>query len=512
MDNSQNNKRIIKNTLMLYVRMLFSMFVSFYTSRVILDVLGITDFGINNVVAGVAGMFAFINTSLAGATSRFLTFDLGLNDIEKLKKTFSAALTIHVILALLIFILCETVGVWILETKLVIPENRMFAARIIFQLSVLSCKLMITQVPYNAVLIAHERMDVYAYFGIADVFLKLGIVFLLQWIPFDKLITYGVLFFILSGGMMMAYRYYGTKHFEECRWRITSDKKLLKPLLLFSGCDVYGNMCVMFRGQGINILQNMFWGPAINAATGVSQQILNAILGFSRNFTTAIQPQIVKFYAQENYLQVQLLATRCAKFSFFLLFVISFPALLKVNFVMNIWLKEVPDYAFVFCQLAIVVNWFDLLNTPLNMIIHATGKMKRISFITGSIFLFTLPLTYLFLKMGYSPTTPFWVNIFITIVAGLHNLYLVKLYIPEFKAMKFLQQGVLYPLGVVSIGAIIPILVNYSTVSFNSIYSFFIVCFSCVICELLSFFYLGLNAHEKIKMKEMIKSKFQRKK
>ena len=468
MDNSQNNKRIIKNTLMLYVRMLFSMFVSFYTSRVILDVLGITDFGINNVVAGVAGMFAFINTSLAGATSRFLTFDLGLNDIEKLKKTFSAALTIHVILALLIFILCETVGVWILETKLVIPENRMFAARIIFQLSVLSCMLMITQVPYNAVLIAHERMDVYAYFGIADVFLKLGIVFLLQWIPFDKLITYGVLFFILSGGMMMAYRYYGTKHFEECRWRITSD--------------------------------------------GVSQQILNAILGFSRNFTTAIQPQIVKFYAQENYLQVQLLATRCAKFSFFLLFVISFPALLKVNFVMNIWLKEVPDYAFVFCQLAIVVNWFDLLNTPLNMIIHATGKMKRISFITGSIFLFTLPLTYLFLKMGYSPTTPFWVNIFITIVAGLHNLYLVKLYIPEFKAMKFLQQGVLYPLGVVSIGAIIPILVNYSTVSFNSIYSFFIVCFSCVICELLSIFYLGLNAHEKIKMKEMIKSKFQRKK
>ena len=181
MDNSQNNKRIIKNTLMLYVRMLFSMFVSFYTSRVILDVLGITDFGINNVVAGVAGMFTFINTSLAGATSRFLTFDLGLNDMEKLKKTFSAALTVHIVLAFVIFVLCETVGVWILETKLVIPENRMFAARIIFQLSVLSCMLMITQVPYNAVLIAHERMDVYAYFGIADVFLKLGIVFLLQY-------------------------------------------------------------------------------------------------------------------------------------------------------------------------------------------------------------------------------------------------------------------------------------------------------------------------------------------
>ena len=278
MDNSQNNKRIIKNTLMLYVRMLFSMFVSFYTSRVILDVLGITDFGINNVVAGVAGMFTFINTSLAGATSRFLTFDLGLNDIEKLKKTFSAALTIHVILALLIFVLCETVGVWILETKLVIPEDRMFAARVIFQFSVLSCMLMITQVPYNAALIAHERMDIFAYLGIADVTLKLGIVFLLEWINFDKLILYGFLFFVLSFVIMMAYRYYGTKHFEECRWKFTKDKTLLKPLLIFSGCDVYGNMSIMFRNQGVNILQNMFWGPVINAATGVANQILNAIM------------------------------------------------------------------------------------------------------------------------------------------------------------------------------------------------------------------------------------------
>lgn len=190
----ENNKRIAKNTLMLYVRMLFSMFVSFYTSRVILAVLGVTDYGINNVVCGVAGMFTFINTTLAGATSRFLTYDIGVGDIDKLKKTFRAALTIHVFLALIIFILCETVGIWLLETKLVIPEERMFAARIIYQLSVLSTMMMITQVPYNAAIVAHERMDIFAYFGIADVTLKLLIVFMLEWFDFDKLILYGILF------------------------------------------------------------------------------------------------------------------------------------------------------------------------------------------------------------------------------------------------------------------------------------------------------------------------------
>lgn len=509
MDNSQNNKRIIKNTLMLYVRMLFSMFISFYTSRVILDVLGITDFGINNVVAGVASMFVFINTSLAGATSRFLTFDLGLNDMEKLKKTFSAALTIHIILALLIFVLCETVGIWILETKLVIPEDRVFAARIIFQFSVLSCMLMVTQVPYNAALIAHERMDIFAYLGIADVTLKLGIVFLLEWINFDKLILYGFFFFVLSFGIMMAYRYYGTKHFEECRWKITKDKALLKPLLIFSGCDVYGNMSIMFRNQGVNILQNMFWGPVINAATGVANQILNAIMGFSRNFTTAIQPQIIKFYAQEDYRQVQLLATRCAKFSFFLLFIISFPALLKVDFVMDLWLKEIPDYAFVFCQLAIVYNWFDTMIAPLNMIIHATGRMKRISFVTGSIYLLTVPLSYLFLKMGYSPITPFVVNIFITIVAGLYNLYLVKLYIPEFKAMSFLWNGAVYPLLVTGLGAVIPLIAN--DLAGDGFWYFIMICSLCVVCELFAISFIGLNKRERDAVYSMLINRFKRK-
>lgn len=506
---SNNNKRIARNTLMLYVRMLFSMFVSFYTSRVILAVLGVTDFGINNVVCGLAGMFTFINTTLAGATSRFLTYDIGVGNIEKLKKTFKAALTIHVFLAIIIFFLCETIGIWLLETKLVIPEDRMFAARIIYQLSVFSTMMMITQIPYNAALVAHERMDVFAYLGIADVSLKLLIVFMLEWFDFDKLILYGVLFFILSVGMLSAYRLYGTKHFEECRFEFTKDKTLLYPMLSFSGWDLYGNMCVMFKGQGINILQNMFWGPAINAATGIANQIMNAIMGFSRNFTTAVQPQIIKYYAKGSYEEMERLAIRCSKFSFFLLFMISFPAILKVNDVMNIWLKEVPEYALQFFQLAIIANWIDTMMQPLTMIIHATGRMKRISFISGSIFALSVPITYCLLKLGFNPMTPFFVNILIVIMVYMSNISIVKKYIPSFNVFPYLWKAFLSPMLIVGIGAVIPITVNICMK--DNWIAFFIVCILCVCSQAVVMFVFGLNKHERLVIINSLKNKFRKK-
>ena len=504
-----NNKRIARNTLMLYVRMLFSMFVLFYTSRVILAVLGVTDYGVNNVVCGVAGMFTFINSALAGATSRFLTYDIGIGDIDKLKKTFRAALTIHVFLALIIFILCETVGVWLLETKLVIPEERMLAARIIYQLSVLSTIMMITQVPYNAAIVAHERMDIFAYFGIADVALKLLIVFMLEWFDFDKLILYGILFFVLSVGMLFAYRLYGSRNFEECRFCFTKDKAMLYPMLSFSGWDLYGNMCVMFKGQGVNILQNMFWGPAINAATGIANQIMNAIMGFSRNFTTAVQPQIVKYYANGNYKEMEKLSIRCSKFSFFLLFMISFPAMLKVNDIMKIWLKEVPEYAFQFFQLAIIANWIDTMMQPLIMIIHATGRMKRISFISGSIFAMSVPITYLLLKIGFNPMTPFFVNIFIMIMVYLSNLRIVKQYIPSLSVRLYLWKAFVSPILIAAIGSILPIVVNVSMKA--NWLAFFVVCSLCVISEGIVMFGLGINSHERVVIIDSIKNKFVRK-
>lgn len=492
----ENSKRIAKNTIMLYFRMLFSMCVSLYTSRVILATLGVTDFGINNVVSGVTAMCSVLSVSMSGATARFLTFALGEGNEGKLKDTFSAALTIHLFLALLIFLISETVGIWLLENHLVIPEERMTAARIIYQFSAISCFLGIAQIPFISSIVAHERMDVFAFFGIADVVLKLIIVYLLVIFQFDKLILYGFMFFIVSVGMMLGYMVYDIKHFAECRFSLISKRELIVPMLKFSGWDLYGNVSVMGRTEGINILQNMFWGPIVNAATGVANQVMTAILGFSNNFLSAIRPQIVKFYAQNNIGDMQKLAERSSKFSFFLLFFISFPCFLELPFVLNLWLEEVPDWSVSFTRLSIIFNWNVTLFLPLMYIIHATGRMKRISFINGTLYLMVLPITWFLFKMGFPPTTPFVINaVFVLLGAGLSNLYSVKLYIPTFNVIHFLKEAVARSLMSVCVGVLLPIFV-YNLVGKGWI-DFFIVCLVCVLSLGVSMSFIGLNANER---------------
>lgn len=501
-----NNKRIAKNTLMLYVRMLFSMCVSFYTSRVILDVLGITDFGINNVVLGVTGMLSFLTGSLAGATSRFLTYSLGEGNIEKTKKVFSAAFTIHVILAIIIFLLLETVGLWFLENKLVIPENRMTAARIIYQFSAFSCLLGIAQIPFSSALIAHEKMTVFAYLGIADVVMKLIIVLLLQIMNYDKLILYGLMFFIVSLVMMIANRWYGITHFEECRFKLSFDKTLMMPMLKFSGWDMYGNMSVMARTEGINILQNMFWGPAVNAATGIANQVMSTILGFSNNFLVAVRPQIVIHYAKNEITEMQKLAERSSKLSFLMLYFISFPCFLELPFVLDLWLVEVPDWTVSFTRLSMIFNWNVTMFLPLMHIIHATGRMKRISFINGTLYFMVVPITWFMFKTGHSPNTPFILNaIFVLLGAGLSNLYSVHLYIPEFDAKHYMKNAVINGLLTVLIGSILPFIV-YMFVT-QGWAGFFAVCFTSVISLGLSIWYIGLNINERIILGNLILSK-----
>lgn len=503
---NRENKRIAKNTLMLYLRMLFSMSVSLYTSRVILSVLGVTDFGINNVILGVTGMLSFLSSAMSGATSRFLTYAIGRNDKKQLKDTFAAAFTIHLFLAIIIFLLCETIGLWMLETKLVIPEDRMNAARIIFQFSAFSCLLGIAQIPFGSALIAHERMDVFAYFGIADVIMKLVIVYMLTIFNYDKLILYGFLFFVVSLVMMIINRCYGITHFEECRFRLSKNKNIIFPMLKFSGWDLYGNMSVMARTEGVNILQNMFWGPAVNAATGVANQVMTAILGFSNNFLTAIRPQIVKLYARNEISEMQLLAERSSKFSFFLLFFISFPCFLELPFVLEIWLKIVPDWTVAFTRLSMLFNWNVTLFLPLMHIIHATGRMKRISFINGTLYLTVIPITWVMFTLGYPPTMPFILNAcFVLLGAGLSNLYSVKLYIPTFNCVHYLTNAVFNSLLVVALGAIIPLLV-YVFVE-NNLWGFLFVCSSSFLSLSLSILFVGLRKHERAALKKYIFNK-----
>ena len=494
---SENNKRVMKNTLVLYVRMFFTMAVGFYMSRVILVSLGVEDYGIYNVVGGVTAMFSFLNSSLSGATSRFLTYELGEGNMQRMKATFSVAYTIHVLLAILIFFICETVGLWLLEYKLVIPEARMNAARVLYQLSVITVVVSIIQVPFNALIIAHERMNAFAYLSIIDMLLKLGVALSLDFIPFDKLITYGLLFFLVGNTMRLMYRWYARKHFEECIIVISKDKNLILPMLKFSGWDLYGNLSTMARTQGVNILQNMFFGPLINAAAGVSGYVMGAVLGFSNKFKTAVIPQIIKLYAQKKIDEMQRLVERGSRMAFFLLFFVSFPCFIELPFVLNFWLEEVPVFTDEFTKLSLFWNWSVVLFFPLSAVIHATGKVKRISLLNGTLYLLVIPITYFFFKFtDCTPLIPYICNAILGIIGCFINLQTVKMYVPAFSVTHYLIHSTTRAILAAVVGSIVPICA-YMQLSQGWV-GFAIVCLLCIISNSLSILYIGMSKDERV--------------
>lgn len=437
-----SKKTIAKNTLLLYVRMAITMLVSLYTSRVILSVLGVVDDGIYNIVGGAVGMFMFLNGALAGATSRFLTFELGRDDMEKLKKTFSAALMVHIILAIVVFILLETVGLWLLNNKLVIPEERMHAARVVYQLSAFATLLSITQVPYSASIIAHEKMGTFAYMSILEVALKLLICFLVMYSPIDKLITYGILVLCVRTLVMMIYRIYCIRKFEECHFNIIRDWSIIKPILSFSGWDLWGHFSSMARDQGVDVVLNMFFGPAINSAGGKAGVICNAVNGFSQNFLTAIKPSIVKSYAMGDTKKMEDLMIDASKYSYSLLMLLSLPFFFESQFVIDLWLKNPPQYSAVFCSLGLGIVLISSMFLPLVYAIHASGKIRFMSLVNGSIWITVVPITYIMLLSGKSPIVPYVVKYFLLGLVVFSNLYSVKKNIPDFDQQLFLKKAI----------------------------------------------------------------------
>jgi len=397
---SENNKRIAKNTLFLYFRMLLTMGVSLYTARVVLATLGVADYGIYVVVGGMVAMLGFLKDSLTSGTQRFLTFELGKNDLIKLKNTFAAALNIHIFLAIVIFILGETIGLWFLTHKINIPAGREYAAMWVYQFSILTMFFSIIQVPYNASIIAHERMNVYAYVSIMDVLLKLLIVYFLSVSGHDKLITYAVLIFMVSVIILIIYQIYCRKQFGECRFGLFYDKSLYASILSFSGWNMMGNGAVIGATQGVDILLNMFLGTAVNAARGLAVQVNNAITAFVNNFQTAVNPQIVKLYAGEKIDELQDLLFQNSKFSFCIMWILSLPVFLKLDTILNIWLVEVPEYTSLFCRLMLLQSMVYCLQRPLVMACHAVGKMRTFQLTTTPDLLLILPLSYLSLKWG----------------------------------------------------------------------------------------------------------------
>lgn len=505
-DNSSNNKRLAKNTMMLYIRMFLTLGVSLYTSRVILSVLGVSDYGIYNVVGGVVAMLAFMNNALSGATSRFLTYELGRKDQTKLNQTFSTAFSIHILLAIIMLLILETAGLWFVSNKLTIPDGRIDAAIFVYHFSVLACLVQIVQLPFNAAIISHERMDAFAYISIFDVVMKLVIVYLLQVGDFDKLQLYSALVFTVSTCTSLLYIGYAKRKFEECRIRFSIKRDIAKPILSFSGWDLYGNLSVVVRGQGLNILQNMFFGPVVNAATGISNQVLTAIMGFAENFLVAVKPQIIKHYAAKEMDKFISLMINSSKYCTLLLFLISFPILIEANFILRIWLVEVPDYAVVFCQLAIVNNWISILFRPIVFGIHATGNAKRISLINGTIYILVLPLSYILLKVGGSPIVPFVLNIALLLFGQIFfTLPACKKYIPEFDTSKFLVKSGLTCLAICMLSCTLPIVIHFTVIEGWA--RFFISSFVSVVVSATLILYIGVDRNDRERLFQTIRKK-----
>ena len=432
-DTTSNNKRIAKNTIMLYIRMFISMLVGLYTSRVVLATLGVEDYGIYGVVGGVVGMMGFLNASMSGATSRFLSFELGRGDKDRLAKTFSSALIVHIGIAIVVLILAETVGLWFLCNKLNIPEGRMEAAHWVYQFSILATILSITQVPYNASIIAHEKMDVYAYMEILNVSLKLLIVYLLCIGNFDKLILYASLMLAVSILIMMVYRIYAIRQFPEAHFHWIWDKTYLRPLLSFSGWDLYGNACVIARQQGTNFLINIFYGVVYNAASGIATTVQGTISGLAFNIILAFRPQIIKQYAKGNVEDMSKLVGNAVCFTTILFGCMSIPLILETHYIMKAWLGVIPEKSEIFCQILLIASFLGLLNNIWNTCIHATGKIKEISIFSGTFFLISLPIIYVVFQFKAPVESAYLVFILSIVFVNVSNLLIIKKKIPKLK-------------------------------------------------------------------------------
>ena len=496
MDSLYRNKRIVKNTGFLYIRMLFSLVVSLYTSRVVLDVLGVSNYGIYNVVGGVVAMFLFINDSMAGATSRFLTYEIGAGDLGSLRKVFNGAMFVHIIIALIVIAISETVGLWFLNNKLVLDSDAMYAARIVYQLSILSTVVGLIQVPYHAVIIANERMSIYAILDVVFTVIRLLIVYLLLVLPGQKLILYALLTTLVSLLSVFSYRFYCNRTFPYCRVSIRAvQKDVIKPMLSFSGWDLYGNLSVTARSQGVNMLANIFFGPVANAAIGIAGQVQGTITRFATNVTTAIKPQIIKSYAAKDFKYMSQLLFSGSKIAFLIIFILALPILVETPFVLGVWLKEVPDYTVWICRLCLLFSLFSNISVVLVTGVHATGDVRGPSLINGTLYLSVVPITYFAFKAGASIYLPFALNALFVFFGALANFLYTKHYVPSLSLRMFFMQIVFKCLFVAVISLIIPILLSLWLPAGWP--RFFIICVVSVIMTAVFSYLIALNLSER---------------
>ena len=421
-----SNKKIAKNTLFLYVRQLITMSVSLYTVRVVLDVLGTEDYGIYNVVGGVVTLLSFLSGTMASATQRYLSFEIGKGQDGQLDKVFSLSLFSYFMIVVLILLILETIGLWFVNNQLAIPANRLIVANFVYQSSILSFVATMLVIPYNASIIAMERMDIFAYASIVDALLKLIVAMLLPIIPFDRLQVYAVLMLVAISSVQLFYVWYCRCHFSFCRYQFQWDKSLFVRMLSFAGWNMIGALSNVLRSQGLNVLINMFFAPAVNAAYGIAMQVNHAITNFTNNFYTAVRPQLVKLYAGGNTKGMLDLGYQSSRYAFYLMLIITIPIMLNTEKILSIWLKEVPAYTIIFLRIIITSSMIEVLSIPLANILQASGKIKLYQVTVSILFLLNVPVSYVFLRIGYGPEITLWVNLSLIILSMFPRLCICK--------------------------------------------------------------------------------------
>lgn len=503
-----SNKTIAQNTIALYFRMMFTMFISLFTSRVVLRYLGVEDYGISNSVGGVVGMIAYLRGSLQVGSSRFLTYELGTGDKDKLKRTFSSVLTVHIIFALIILVLGETVGLWFVYNKLVIPESRLDAAVWCYHLSILSCMMAITQVPYGASIISHEKMSLYAYTSIIDVTAKLGIVYLLTITPWDRLIFYSTLGFIVSICMRSYYRWYCIRHFEETRYSFTIDKEITSQILQYSGWNIFATTSVALVGQGITVITNMFFNPSVVASRAIANQVNAAARGFYGNFKAASDPQIVKRYAAGDFAESKRLLFRTAKYGYFLMLILALPICLVAKPLLQLWLGQVPEYSVIYLQFALLTSLAAVFDLQFYTALYAKGQIKENSIISSLSFFIGFIATFILFRLGNSPT---WsaVIVFISqcvIAFVIKPIMVVKIVGYQYDEIFQLFRDCL-KVTLVSCIIPVPLYLTRALFGFNYIIEFIVLTSISVICVALSVWIFGLDNHTRKKMIAIVKQK-----
>ncbi len=501
---SDANKRIAKNTIALYGRMLFAMFVSLYTSRVVLNTLGVEDFGIYGVVGSIVVLFAFVNNTLVGSIQRFLNFEIGKNNPKGVTKVFSNGFHVQVLFAAIIIVLGETIGLYYLNNFMKIPEGRMYAANWVYQFALLTTVLRIIRSPFNASMIAYERMTVFAVVGIVNVCLKLLIVYMLLISPFDRLITYAALATCVSAGMTLFYVFYNYSNFKDCRIQHGIEKPLLKQMLSFSGWSIFGSASLLATFQGVDLIINFFHGVAVNAALTIANQVYGAAYSLTSNFQTAFNPQITKTYAKGNMNDLFDLIYRTTRYSFFLVIICALPLFFECGGLLTFWLGKVPNFAKEFCDFMVMICVIDALSGPLWMSVYATGKIKKYQIIISCILFLNFPITAMFMYAGMSPVWALIVRLVVSIGGYLYRLfYMIKQMKMPFR--NYLS-SVFRPCGFVFVISVLLVTVLNFSIHIHSVpMTIILVVLTCTV--ILS---IGLNRNERLALRKALVKKIRR--